>query len=175
MKNQKWYQAIAILYPLWLIISFGSIYYFITNEAGLWQSSSISFQRYFLFIQPISILGAAYLLTKGNLLEIKKKLKPLLVIFAILLVFAFTLIQWTSVTTTYGQYGTSVKYSATQLFLIPSDVTSYEAATLYREAMKAQYDNAFKKIWTFNIFVFFSVFLILYVANKNDQDEKNIY
>ncbi len=171
MKNKKSYQAIVILYPLWLIISFGLIYYLITNEIGLWRSSSIAFQRYFLFIQPISILGAAYLLTKGSLLEIERKLKPLLVTTAILLVFAYTLIQWTSVTTTYGEYGKSVKHAPTSLFIIPRGLNSYERETFYREAVKVRYDSVFKKIWTFNASVFFSVFLILYVTNKSKQDE----
>ncbi len=159
------------MYPLWLIISFGWIYYLIISEIGIWFSSAYAFQNYLIFVQPISMLGASYLLTKGNLLEIKKKLKPLLVISAILLVFAFTMIQWTGLTTRYGQYGVSVRYDRHNMFLLPENVTTFELETLYREASTTRYNAVFGKIWTFDALVFFSVFLILYVTNKNNRDE----
>jgi hypothetical protein len=162
----------TILFPIWLLASFGLIYFFMTTEYGSWAFSSYAFKRYLLFVYPISIAWVVYILTSGNWSNIKNKIRLILVASSVLLVLAFTMIQWTSVTTLYGQYGTSVKRSPGEAFLLPSDVTSYEAATLYREAIETRYDTTFKKIWTFDTIVFFSIFLVIYTINKNIRDNK---
>ena len=173
MQNKKLYLLI-ILYPFWIIISFYLIYLCMTEGSNaLWAFSSYTFKRYLLIVFPISVAWAGYILTSGNLKNIKNKIKEILIISSILLVFAFTMIQWTGVTTLYGQYGTPVKLSPNEAFLIPREdaVTAYEHETLYREAIKVRYDTTFRKIWTFGFVVFFSTFLLLYATNKNNRDE----
>lgn len=186
-QNKKLFLAMSILFPIWLLISFGLIYHFMSQELiGSWSWSNRAFNKYLLFIHPISMIWTAYILIEGRWLNLKNKIKPFLVISSILLVFAFTMIQWTSVTTIYGQYGTSVKHSPNELFLLTSDATPFERGTLYREAMDFRYDSVFKKIWTFGAFVFFSTFLLLQIIpDKNieivnrdtrlkNKDEKNV-
>lgn len=140
----------------------------------LWAFSSYTFKRYLLIVFPISVVWAGYILTNGNLQNFKNKIKEILITSSILLVFAFTMIQWTGVSTLYGQYGVPVKLNPNEAFLIPREdtVTAYEHGTLYREAIKVRYDTTFRKIWTFMAFVFFSDFLILYAMNKNNRNEQ---
>lgn len=176
MKNKRLHLIISILYPFWLLISFYLIYLFMTNGANArWAFSSHTFKVYLFFIQPISIIWIGYILVNGHIRNIKKKIREILIISSILLVFAFTMIQWTSVTTLYGQYGTSIKNDKNTLFLLPETTTSYEYETLFREAVKIRYDIMFKKIWTFGFFIFFSTFLLLCIIKKDEKISKNIF
>lgn len=170
MNNKKWYQLVTVLYLFWLLVSFGLIYFLMTKEVGIWHSSSYAFIKYLIFVQPISMLGVAYILTKGHLRDITNKLKPFIVTSSVLLVMAFTMIQWTSLTTNYGQYGASVKHSQNDSFLLPNDVTSFEKATLYREAVRLKYETTFNKIWTFDFIILFGSLLIVCCLRKNDID-----
>jgi hypothetical protein len=174
MKNKKLF-IVSILYIFWLLISFGLIYFLMANEVGgSWAFSGHAFKRYLLFVWPISVAWAAYILTSGKLLNIKDKIKSTLIVSSLLLVFAFTIIQWTSVTTLYGQYGASVRRSPGEAFLLAKveDVTPYEYATLYRGAMETRYDITFKKIWTFDFVIFFSTLLLLYILDKDKINKK---
>lgn len=174
MRNKKLYLVLSILYPFWLLISFVAIYFLMTREVMPWYPFAFfMFEKYLFFVFPISIIWLIFILTKGHFSEIKNKIKSVLVVSAVLLVLGFTMIEWVSVTTRYGQYGTSVKHSPEELFLLyvePKSVTPFEYVTLYREAMESRYDSVFRKIWTFDGIVFFSTFLILYVMKKNESD-----
>jgi hypothetical protein len=145
-----------------------------TKEVMPWHPFAFfMFKKYLFFVFPISIIWLIFILTKGHFSDIKNKIKSVLVVSAVLLVFGFTMIQWVSLTTVYGQYGSSIKDSAEQTFLSymePKSITPFEYMTLYREAVENKYDSVFRKIWTFDGIVFFSTFLILYVMKKNESD-----
>jgi hypothetical protein len=81
------------------------------------------------------------------------------------------MIQWTSVTTIYGQYGASVKNNPGESFILPKNLPPYELENLYREASRTKYDTMFRKTWTFDAFVFLSVFLALYAMKKDGREE----
>jgi membrane protease YdiL (CAAX protease family) len=171
MKNKNQHLTTTVLFILWLLASFGLIYFLMTKDLNQWSSSSYTFLRYLIIVQPISMVWVAYLLAKGNLSDLKNKIRPFLAISSVLLVLAFTMIKWTSTTTIYGQYGASDKNSPNELFLLPTNVTPYELETLYREAVKIRYDLALEKIWTFGGIIFFSTFLMLCVIDKGKHQE----
>lgn len=95
---------------------------------------------------------------------------------AIALVASFTFYKWTTLLHRYGNYGSYVAQSGEndlgRRFILPylkDDASSFEKETIYREAVKYQYDVAFSKIWTFGAFVFASAFLLLMVIpNKKE-------
>lgn len=172
-KNAIKYIIWGSLIITWLFFSFALPYYLITNQYMGWTSFSYSFSKYLIFLQPISTLGIAYILTKGELSKIKNKIRPLLAITVILIVFAFTMIRWTTITTTYCHYGTYCKKAVEPYsqFIIPYDRggTDFERATLYREALKNKYDIMFKQIWIFGFIMFTGTFLLLYALEKKDE------
>lgn len=165
---------LKILFFLWLPLSFILIYYLVTDSYfWSWRYFSRAFLYYLIFFQPISTLGIAYILTKGKLSQTKSKIRPIFAVSVILIVFAFTMLQWAITTTDYCQYGSYCKRAGDyeNHFLIPYGAdTNYEKATLYREAHKNVYDLVFKKIWTFGLFMFVSTFLLLYSLKNKGED-----
>ena len=166
---------IIFIYIVWLILSF-VIPYCLTAD-GLssprWMFFSSAFLSYLIYFQSISIVGLIYILTNGKFTETKKHIRTIIIATAILTVFAFTLIRWTTLTTNYGQYGHNVKYAATlqdSFFVNYSGDTNFEKETIYREAVKFKYDVAFQQIWIFGFFIFTSTILILMVIDKKDYN-----
>ena len=164
------------LYILWLILSFALPYYLITNGSlsYSWVFFSSAFLSYLVYFQSISIIGLIYILTNGKFSETKKHIRTIIIATAILTVFAFTLIRWTTLTTNYGQYGHNVKYATTlqdSFFINYGGDTNFEKETIYREAVKFKYDVAFQQIWIFGSFIFFSTILILIVIDKREYSQ----
>lgn len=165
------------LYIFWLILSFILPYYLITSEVSSpkWIFFSSAFLSYLIYFQSISIIGLIYILTNGKFTETKKHIKTIIIATAILTALAFTLIRWTTLTTTYGQYGHYVKtvpIESTFYFEYGGD-TKFEKETIYREAVKFKYDTAFKQIWTFSSFIFFGTILILMVIDRKNYNRSN--
>jgi len=172
MFNAKKYIIWRSLIIFWLFFSFATPYYLITSQYTGNTFFFSAFLKYLIFLQPISTLGIAYILTKGELSKIKNKIRSLLVTTVVLIVFAFTIIQWTTVTTNYCHYGNYCKkaYEPEVQFIIPHGAkTDFEKATLYKEALKNKYDIMFKEIWTFGFIMLASTFLLLYGIEKKDE------
>ena len=168
---------IISLYILWLILSFFLPYYLIASEASSskWMFFSSAFLSYLIYFQSISIIGLIYILTNGKFTETKKHIRTIIIATAILTVFAFTFIRWTTLTTTYGQYGHYVKIApieSTFYFEYNGD-TNFEKETIYREAVKFKYDVAFRQIWIFGFLVFISTILMLMVIDKKEYNQSN--
>ena len=98
-------------------------------------------------------------------------LKIIIAISAILSVLFFTLYKWETLLRRYGNYGSYVQKSDQagefnlgakfSLQYLDKSATSFEKETIYREAIKYQYEVAFWKIWTFGAFVFTSALLLM--------------
>lgn len=172
-KKQKQLIILKILYPFWLLFSFTLPYYLITSGCPSWRLFFPSFLYYLIFLQPVSTLGIAYILAEGEWRKVKSKLRIIMSTAVILIVLAFTMIQWTTITTIYGHYGSYSKRATSPeiQFLIPGStaMTDFENATLYREALKNKYDIMFKEIWTFGLITFASFFLLLYAMGKRER------
>ena len=169
---------IIFIYIVWLILSFVIPYYLTADELSSprWMFFSSAFLSYLIYFQSISIIGLIYILTNGKFTETKKHIRTIIIATAILTVFAFTLIRWTTLTTNYGQYGHNVKYAATlqdSFFVNYSGDTNFEKETIYREAVRFKYDVAFQQIWIFGSFIFFSTILILMVVDKKEYNQPN--
>lgn len=164
------------LYILWLILSFVLPYYLIAvSSSPKWIFFSSAFLSYLIYFQSISIIGLIYILTNGKFAETKKHIKTIIIVTAILTVIAFTFIRWTTLTTSYGQYGHYVKTApveSTFYFEFGGD-TKFEKETIYREAVKFKYDTAFKQIWTFSSFIFFGTILILITIDRKNYNQSN--
>jgi len=164
------------LYIIWLILSFALPYYLITNGLSpKWTFFSSAFLSYLIYFQSISIIGLIYILTNGKFSETKKHIRTIIIATAILTVFAFTFIRWTTLTTTYGQYGHYIKtvpVESTFYFEYGGD-TNFEKETIYREAVKYKYDVAFQQIWIFGFLIFTSTILILMVIDKKEHSQPN--
>lgn len=172
MNHKKYYTLLLkFLFLLWFPLSFVILYY-LTIGGWCWFSRELLY--YLIFFQPVSSFGIAYILTNGELSKIKNKIKPIVAITVFFIVFAFTLLQWTNMTTNFGQYGTYVDgvYDSDILFWLNyGGETSFEKETIYREAMRYHYDLMFKKIWTFAFIMFAGTFLSLYaIGNKKKID-----
>ena len=167
---------IYFLYIVWLILSFILPYYLIANGfSPKWTFFSSAFLSYLIYFQSISIIGLIYILTNGKFTETKKHIRTIVVATAILTVFAFTLIRWTTLTTSYGQYGHYVKTVPIEntFYLEYGGDTNFEKEIIYREAVKYKYDVAFQQIWIFGSFIFFSTILILMVIDKREHSQLN--
>lgn len=156
----------------WLVLSFVSPYYLIVYRSTGWLSFSDSFVKYLIFFQPISTLAIAYILTGGKLSGVKNKIKPIVASTVILVVFAFTMMQWVNLTTNYGQYGAYVKSAEKSLiFFIGSEGdTGFERETIFREAFKHKYEIAFAKIFIFDSLMLASTLLLLYSMNNKEKE-----
>jgi hypothetical protein len=109
-------------------------------------------------------------------------LRAIIVFVAILLVATFSVYKWTTLLHRYGNYGSYVAkadgdsnlYLLGRKFILPFidvSASSFETETIYREAIKFQYDVAFRKIWTFGAFVFSSTFLLLAIIPSQRNGE----
>lgn len=169
--------VIIFIYVVWLILSFILSYYLTVNGClPKWMFFSSAFLSYLIYFQSISIIGLIYILTNGKFSETKKHIRTIIIATAILTVFAFTLIRWTTLTTNYGQYGHNVKYAAIlqdSFFINYGGDTNFEKETIYREAVRFKYDVAFQQIWIFGFFIFTSVMLILMVIDKKEYNQPN--
>jgi len=175
--NIKRYASIFV-YILWLILSFVILYSLILDQPGhsKWIFFSSTFLYYLIFFQSISIIGFIYILNNGKFAETRKHIRTIIVFTAILTVFAFTLIRWTTLTTNYGQYGHYVETAISEpgaFYLVHGGNTNFEKETIYREAVKFKYDVAFQQIWIFGFFIFMSTILILMVIDKNGYNQSN--
>ena len=175
-RNRKKH-ILYFLYILWLTLSFILPYYLITSEASSpkWIFFSSAFLSYLIYFQSISMIGLIYILTNGKFSETQKHIRTIIIATAILTVFAFTLIRWTTLTTNYGQYGHYVKTAPIEsvFYFEYSGDTNFEKETIYREAVRFKYDVAFQQIWIFGSFIFFSTILILMVVDKKEYNQPN--
>ncbi len=168
--NKKY--ILGLFFAGWLVISFYTIYFLTTSGVSGWRFFTTAFINYLVYFCSISTVILIYILTNGKISEIKKHARLLIVVSSILLVFSFSFIRWTTLTTSYGQYGNYGKMmpEAGSLFFFNYGADSaFEKETVYREAVALKYDNAFKQIWTFSGFVFVSVFLLLMALGKRDN------
>ena len=164
------------LYILWLILSLILPYYLIAvSSSPKWIFFSSAFLSYLIYFQSISIIGLIYILTNGKFTETKKHIKTIIIVTAILTVIAFTFIRWTTLTTSYGQYGHYVKTAPIEstFYLKYNGDSNFEKETIYREAVKFKYDVAFEQIWIFGFLIFTSTILILMVIYKKDYNQPN--
>ena len=164
------------LYIFWLILSFILSYYLTANGYSPdWIFFSSAFLSYLIYFQSISIIGLIYILTDGKFTETKKHIGTIIIATAILTVFAFTLIRWTTLTTNYGQYGHYVKTAPVEntFYFEYGGNTNFEKEIVYREAVKFKYDVAFEQIWIFGFLIFTSTVLILMVIDKKDYNQPN--
>ena len=170
-KLKKKNCILMLLTFFWIIFSF-ALFYYLINQGGSYYFSK-SFIKYLIFFQPISTLGLAYVFTGGRLLETKNKIKPIIASTAILIVFAFTMMQWMSTINNYGQYGTYIKnaheFGATFLLNYDGD-TNFEKETIAREGYKYKYYITFQKIWIFDFTILASTFLLLYSLNNKEKN-----
>lgn len=51
--------------------------------------------------------------------------------------------------------------------------SAFEKETIYREGLAQKYDTAFKQIWTFGTFMFFSTFLLLMALDRKEYIDKS--
>lgn len=154
---------------IWVAFSF-RLFYYLTNSG--YHFFTESFIQYIIFFQPVSTLGLAYIFTGGRLSEIKNKIKPVIASTAILIVLAFTMMQWTSTINNYGQYGTYIKgtHEFGETFLVKyGGDTNFEKETIMRENYKYKYYITFQKIWIFDFIILAGTFLLLYSLDKKES------
>lgn len=179
---------IFLLFFTWVYLTFVYFYYlssgslpyflsfYLSPHARIYSGFTSIFIKYVIFILPITVLWFAWILTKGNLGKIKRHLRLIIVFTAIMLVASFTMIRWTTVTANYCHYGNYCKVNdyprfGFQLDYEKGDLTPYETEILMKEAIEYKYDVAFKQIFTFGSFVFFSTFLLLKTIPRFKDEE----
>ncbi len=163
-----------IIYAMWLIASFGVMYVLISQRYFIsWQFFSTAFLWYVLLILPLSLLGA-YWFMRPHVTDIYQRAKILIVLAGILLVGSFTLIQWATLTTRYGNIEAFQYDRGSKLLMLDKEahtLSLFERKTLYLEAITSYYDLTFQKIWIFDGIIFVFSFLILRLISKTKETE----
>ena len=162
------------VYILWLGLSFYAVYYFIASASIFpsWRFASTAFTWYILTIFPISII-AAYFLTRHHISDILQRVRVLISLASILLVISFTLIQWTTLTTRYGNIESFRMSGAANLELSYEQeklMSVFEKEQLYHQTVVSNYDIVFKKILTFYILIIYLCYLSLQCCKGNTKN-----
>ncbi len=162
-----------IVYAIWLILSLGLVYILIAkNIFVLWQFFSAAFLWYILLVLPLSLSGA-YWFIRPHVPDVYQRARILITLAGILLIGSFTLIQWTTLTTRYGNIEAFEKDRGSKLLMLDKGVDTlslFERKTLYQEAITGYYDLTFKKIWTFSGSIFiFCLLIFKCLLNKNEN------